>query len=378
MSNRPQRIWGEFQEEGTEKTFFIRVNESKNPLEGSKKRVYDRENIPHEDRIIWLDPETNVIEAKKNALLQKKKDQEKQKAEQKARDPKSRSKVAELFQNVEPQVTKIPKYAWTSRKEFDLDYVLPKVSHLPQANFSRWLEKSGKTFVNDPKQNMNALVVKFIRLTKLVPLFQLFTDLKKPESTEVYGNIVSRKLNITTVAITPENAEQFIEFVKETPFFIFVFSGIDEVTGEIDAHAILMKRENATTMSIIDSNGEGWIKNRAYMIPIIEDVTDQLFTLAGFTSFPDSTCIFQAGRGTCFLWAVFFALYPERTPEQLLKMIDDVIKIVGLPMKSESRNAVIMEIFYQFIQLPVKTQDVENLEEHRKGLGRCRKCGLIK
>jgi len=369
MSNRPQRIWGEFLNEEQE-TFFLRVNESKIPLEFAQEPIYDRENIPHEDRIIWLDDEMNAIEAKKNALLKKKKDQEKQKAEEKARDPKSKSKVSELFRDVEPQVKEIPKYAWKSTKEFDLDYVLPKISHLPQANFSRWLEKSGKTFVNDPKQNLNVLVTRFIKLTKLIPFFQLFTNEKEPESTEVYGNIVSRELNIKSVAITSENAEQFIKFIKETPFFIFAFSGIDEVSGEIDAHAILMKRENATTMTITDSNGLSWIQNSAFMFPVIQDVADELFTLAGFTLFPNSTCKFQTGRGTCILWSFFFALYPERTPEQLLKMIDDVVKIVGLPMKPESRNAVIMEIFYQFIQLPVKTQDVENLEEYRKGLGK--------
>ena len=372
-STRPQRIWGEFQEEGTIKTFFLRVNESKIPLEFAQERIYDRENIPHEDRIIWLDDEMNAIEAKKNAALQKRKDQEKQRADQKAGDPKSRSKVRELFRDVEPQVTRIPTHTWANIKEFDLDYVLPKVSHLPQSKFLRWLKKVGDEYVNDPDQDLNDLVTRFIFTTKLVPLLFIAGDQKKKKTTDLTIRLVSKELNIPDEFLTQENFQQLVEFVRRTPFFILGTSSkrLDE------GHAIFMKKANATTMTIIDPLGQNWTRNRGHMLKEVEGVVDRLFSVAGFTSFPESPCRFQAGRGTCLLWALFFALYPERTPEQLIKMIDDVVRIIGLPMNETSRDAVIMEVFFQFIQAPVKAQNVD-LAEHRKGLGKCRKCGLPK
>jgi hypothetical protein len=290
-----------------------------------------------------------------------------QKAEEKARDPKSRFKVAELFPSVEPRITKIGKFKkeWNNVKEFDLDYLLPKISHLPQKQFSRWLQKEGEEYVNDPEQTLNDSVKSFIRVTRLVPYLQILGDQRvPPETTDVSVRIQSRGLVIPHVVITPKNSQKFIEFIRQTPFFILGTASTTPGLG----HTILMKKENATTMTIIDSNGKSWFQNRALMLPAVEEVVDELFTRAGFTSFPESSCRFQTGRGTCFLWAVFFALYPERTPEQLLKMIDDVVKIVGLPMNPTSRDAIIMEIFYQFIQSPVNSQDVG--PEYRKGLGK--------
>jgi hypothetical protein len=69
------------------------------------------------------------------------------------------------------------------------------------------------------------------------------------------------------------------------------------------------------------------------------------------------------------LWTVFFALFQDRTADQLLKMIDDVIKFVKLPQTAESRDLVIMEIMYEFIQRPVLSTSVTR-EEQMSGFGK--------
>jgi len=392
MSYNPN-IWKETEftnSQGERTTYFYRVDEKGNTLE-SFPPVSSRDDISVEDRVIWLDPEHNKVENRKHEFLQKRQakqqrlaEEAKQEKEKKMENPKSQFKMSDLALPSPVKVIKrvLPFIKFSSIADFQLDYVLPKISHLPIENFLRWNEKdvNGK-FLHDPEQTLNNAVGAFIRTTGLVPYLNLFMTSNLTIWNITLSRKIEERIEYIKLVITQETNKkdanviyrQIIRFIKENPVFIFAFDTIKLGIG----HGILMQRINATTMSITDPNGVNWERILSEMSKPIKALILPLIKEAGFTSFPDSRCRFQTSRGTCLLWSTFFALYPEKSPQQLSKLIDDVLHIVGLPVTVQNRDAVIMELFYQFIQSPVKARDV-NVEEHRRGLGICHKCGGIR
>jgi hypothetical protein len=251
-------------------------------------------------------------------------------------------------------------------------------------------------FKLDPEQNINARLKSLSNSSGRFPILDLCTSkdgslviIFLTTRTEL-GTPKIEKLEFETEQIIygekyNKNLERLIEFIQTNPIFIFGFS-IKLSPTKYSGHAILLKRINPTSIEVIDSNAQTWQKNFKYIssVPFQGEFIKLAFTTAGIENFIPSNCRFQTQRGSCFLWSIFFALYSEKTPEELEKMIDDVIKVVGLPQNNNSRDAVIMELMYQFIQTPIEPSKVG--PEYRTGLGKskhnnkmkCEKCGLLK
>jgi len=178
-----------------------------------------------------------------------------------------------------------------------------------------------------------------------------------------------------------------VSFVKAHPVFIFSY----EIPGIVRSvqHAILFKKskESPNILEYIDSNGTSWGVSASQMYKPYHDAIIDLFSDAGITAIKRLPCArtaVQKGQ-TCFLWATLFAVFLDKTQEEVLGMIDELLTKKGLPINPRTREAVVLVLFSEFIKMrgfvyPAIIPDWEQILEHRKGLGkkRCRKCGLLK
>jgi hypothetical protein len=336
------------------------------------------------DTIRWLDPARNAQPAPAPQPAPGREEegpgrstvQEGEVPQNKPYNPKH-SKVRDLPFPPSKEVIEGTKMNPKALENMHLEYLLPKISHLPKEQFLRWGERGADgNFILDPDDNLSDELIEFIIGNGLIPEVII--------NTEIYSISISKrnlrpgKPNYELFIFKPKLIhaknqpifQKVANFMKQEDYFIYNYRATVPTATERDyGHVVLMKKRNPFTLIVLDPTGEPWDSPTRAMTPASRELTRILFTKAGFTEVEDQSCELQSTRGTCSLWSLLFALYPEKTSEQIRMMIDDVIRVVGLPPGPEAREMVIKELFFEFMQRPVLASSV-NREEHRQGLGK--------
>lgn len=247
-----------------------------------------------------------------------------------------------------------------------LQFFLPHVSHKFKEDFLRWGKRSPTgQILFDPEQNLNKKVSEFVFNKAQFPFIEI-----------TYGDNTSISIQKQAVAgVTPPPVKlevigpnstaglnQIGNFIRTTPYFVMSYPAVPNGETTFAGHTVLV-HVNGNEITITDPNGQAWLDPSRLITESAKIRIYLALSAAGITNVVDATCRFQTFRGTCMLWTTFFALFQDRSADQLLKMIDDVIKFVKLPQTPESRDLVIMEIMYEFIQRPVLSTNVDRAEQ---------------
>lgn len=257
-------------------------------------------------------------------------------------------------------------------KAAPLDYILPKVTTPPIRinNFLRWGEiNAAGRFLYDPTQELNIKVGNVLLSVGLIPAIGILGD-----KNEIY--IIKRGITKTNQmvfsSISPENIQQVANFIRDEPLFYFRYDTNSVGQSGLKGHAILFKKIQGkpNAIELIDPMGGDYTDFQVSMGINAAEITNKLFKIAGISEYEPSRCKFQTHRDTCTLWATLFALYPEKTPNDILKMVDEAIEKIGLRQGIISRDMFIMELFYEFIQRPILASSVP--ADYREGFGRRR------
>ena len=260
-------------------------------------------------------------------------------------------------------------------KAAPLEYLFPKISEFSKENFLRWGEvNAAGRFLYDPTQELNAKVGKIILSVGLIPAIDIHGD-----ENEMY--IIKRGITQTNQKkfspISPENIQQVANFIKAEPLFYFGYDTMGAGQSGIKGHAVLLKKipGKPNAIQLIDPMGGDYMDFQMSIGIRSAEISNELFKVAGILDFIPARCPVQTHRDTCMLWATLFALYPEKAPEDIVKMVDQAIEKIGLRQGIISRDMFIMELFYEFIRNPVLASKVP--ADYKEGFGRRRKGGVL-
>jgi len=348
----PVRIWKEFPvknpREGERNSFFVRVTESGKPLLESqpdlkKHSVWTAEEIPEGEKIIFLDPAKN--------------------AEQEFINLDYDVEFINLKQEVLNLRSKENALLQTNTK-----LLLRKISDLPKTNLLSFLEKDskGKFLINRSDEINRLLEIRF-QHNGFIPIlgfhsYIIFFRTILPEPTTFsFGKSINAEIVYNSTA----------ELLNNLNFFIYTY---EERQG--GKHGIFFKRQSKTEFELVNPQGLEWEETKRNMTKPSRNLINETFKRAGITQITSTPCMKQAG-GTCFLWALFFAFNADKTTREAINMIDAVLVKHEMPHTDENRDAVIVQLFYTFVERPVRAEDVNEVD-YRKGLGKCRKCGGIR
>ena len=361
----PRRIWKEVYNKGRKETdplsYFMRVGETGKDLREQQPHLsvlWDERQIPEGDKVIWLDPAKNELEAEQNAEYDKNVEL-------------FRAEIDDLNKRENPLIKSLEKL------------LLPKISHLGPEVFMRWGEKDkSERYILARNNRINGFLLNRMTDSGMIPvlnksstkyLFRLRANSKSPTL------IFSIEQNPEKNPLREEHFDLITSLINQLKYFIYTYE-----TPNGSGHSIILKRRNLETMDLIDPNSESWEQNLKQMSIESRDFIQELLARAKVEHVELIPCVRQS-RGNCFLWSLFFALNIEKEPAHALKMIDDVLTKVGLPITHETRDNVLLELMYGFLERPVPASSV-NEAEFTTGLGKskykkmtkCSRCGLSK
>lgn len=175
--------------------------------------------------------------------------------------------------------------------------------------------------------------------------------------------------------------QQAVEFVRSQPVFTVNY----DIVANLQSHSILFKkvRGRPDTMEYIDSTGASLatITGQGYMT--FFRAFFQILGDAGITEFVRRPCALTnlQTAGTCFMWSTLFSLFFYEPQEEVLRMIDTLLERKAIQITTRTREAVIIVLFREIIErgfIDASRLPEDYIIEYRKGLGKCRKCGLLK
>ena len=291
----PRAIWKEVKhkkaKEGEHDSYFIRVDENGEPLKKSQpdlqnSSVWTFEEIPKEDKVIWLD--------------QKKND-------------------AQIFDDLEKDVERIKyrdeimnlRQRESALLTTNIKLVLRKISGIPKENLLSYLEKDSQgKYVRNRNDEINRLLE--IRLTSngLIPMISF--DVNKVYFRTILPEPKTFTIDLKSLVNRSDVfLEALIELVKKLDFFIFSYHlPREDETADIEGHAVFFKRVNAKNMELINPQGISWGETKSSIEPLALSVIIEILEKSGITHISSAPCMRQS-RGTCFLWAVYFAFNAE-------------------------------------------------------------------